>query len=143
MSNHTHQILRSRPDLAARWDDREGKATRWLKLTPSKDLNGNSEEPSESAIQAILNTPGRLKELRLRLPDVSWWMNYFSQHIAALSNREDEVTGHFWQSRFGSELLETDSSLVNCMNYVDLNPVRTGVAETPEESEFTGSAKVK
>ncbi|MEM7785390.1 MAG: hypothetical protein AAF623_18740, partial [Planctomycetota bacterium] len=72
MSNHTHQILRSRPDLASQWDDRE-IAKRWLILTPSKDQNGNPVEPSESNIQAILNTPGRVEKLRIRLSDVSWW----------------------------------------------------------------------
>ena len=30
MSNHTHQILRSRPDVAAKWDDRT-VAIRWLR----------------------------------------------------------------------------------------------------------------
>ena len=29
LSNHTHQILRSRPDIVATWSDRE-VATRWL-----------------------------------------------------------------------------------------------------------------
>ncbi|MEM9944048.1 MAG: hypothetical protein AAF939_21005, partial [Planctomycetota bacterium] len=50
--------------------------------------------------------------------------------IATLSNREDEVTGHFWQSRISSEVLKTETSLVNCMIYVDLNPVRAGIAES-------------
>ena len=138
MSNHTHQVLRSRPDIVAQWNDRE-VAIRWLKITPSKDKNGRPREPRESAIQCVLNEPGKVKQLREQLSDVSWWMKCFSQHIATRSNREDEVTGHFWEARFGSEVIESETSLLNCMIYVDLNPIRAGVAETPEESDFTGA----
>ena len=109
MSNHTHQILRSRPDIAAQWDDRT-VAIRWLRITPDYDAAGNPVEPNEHQIQAIINNRARLAVLRSRLSDISWWMRYFSHYMACRSNREDEVTGHFWESRFGSEVLESAAS---------------------------------
>ena len=45
MSNHTHQILRSRPDMVSQWDDRQ-VAQRWLRLTPQKDRLGNAIDPT-------------------------------------------------------------------------------------------------
>jgi len=123
MSNHTHQILRSRPDIVETWDDKE-IATRWLRLTPRRDKHGDPIEPAETDITMLVNNSELLAEIRLRLSDISWWMRYFSQHIACLANKEDEVSGHFWESRFGSELLMDDASVLACMVYVDLNPVR-------------------
>ena len=138
MSNHTHQILRSRPDIAATWDDRE-VVTRWLRITPKRDACGQPLEPTEAAINSLLNDPERVAQLRVRLSDVSWWMRYFSHYIAVRANHEDELSGHFWEARFGSEVLETEASILTCMIYVDLNPIRAGMATTPEDSDYTGA----
>lgn len=138
LSNHTHQILRSRPDIAQQWDDRE-VATRWLRITPKLNANGGGKEPTESEVNVLLNDAYQLAEIRARLSDVSWWMRYFSHYMAVRSNLEDEVRGHFWEARFGSEILDSNASVLACMIYVDLNPVRAQLAMTPEESDFTGA----
>ena len=56
MSNHSHQILRSRPDVVAQWDDCE-VALRWLRLTPKLDQRGNALEPTEDQIKALCSRP--------------------------------------------------------------------------------------
>jgi REP element-mobilizing transposase RayT len=138
MSNHTHQILRSRPDVVSQWDDCQ-VAQRWLRLTPKRDRQGNADEPSEAEITALANDQGYIAKIRVRLSDISWWMRYFSHHLACRANREDSLKGHFWESRFGSELLIDNASVLACMIYVDLNPVRAQMAATPEESDYTGA----
>ena len=138
MSNHSHQILRSRPDVAATWDDRT-VAIRWLSINARCDDAGEPKAPSEPKIQQIVGNPKLLAEIRLRLSDISWWMRSFAHNIAVRANKEDNVTGHFWESRFSHQVITQKADLLTCMIYVDLNPIRANMAQTPEESDFTGA----
>ena len=58
--------------------------------------------------------------------------------IARRANEEDGCKGRFWEGRFKCQRLADAGAVAACMAYVDLNPVRADLAETPEESEFCG-----
>jgi len=64
-------------------------------------------------------------------------MKCLAEPIAKRSNREEQVTGHFWEGRFKAQPLLDEMAIAACMAYVDLNPIRAGIAVTPEASEFT------
>ena len=64
-------------------------------------------------------------------------MSCLNQSIACQANLEDHVTGKFWEARFHSQALKTEEALLSCMAYVDLNPVRAGLADDLETSEYT------
>ena len=44
-----------------------------------------------------------------------------------------------WQGRFGSRRLPNDAALLVCSLYVNMNPIRAGIAATTEEAEFTST----
>jgi hypothetical protein len=64
-------------------------------------------------------------------------MRYLNEPIARKANKEDGFTGHFWESRYKSHALLSEEALLTCMAYVDLNPIRTSMCNTPEVSDYT------
>ncbi len=86
----------------AAWDDSQ-VARHWLLLCPKrKDADKRPEEPNEFELNAIRNDPAKLKEIRSRLSDVSWWMRLLSQKIAQRANHDDEEVGKFWWLKHGA-----------------------------------------
>ncbi|MEZ6136733.1 MAG: hypothetical protein R3C53_17695 [Pirellulaceae bacterium] len=141
MSNHFHLVLRSRPDVVQTWDDTE-VARRWYLLCPKrKHKDGTAKEPNEFELNSIRNDPDKLKEIRSRLSDISWWMRLLCQHVGQRANHETNETGKFWEARFRAVRLLDDSALLACVAYVDLNPIRAALAQTIEDSDFTSAKK--
>jgi hypothetical protein len=64
-------------------------------------------------------------------------MGGLNEFIARAANKEDRVKGRFWEARFKCQALLDEAAIAACMVYVDLNPIRAGLAGTPEESNFT------
>jgi REP element-mobilizing transposase RayT len=139
LSNHFHVVLRVRPDLAQGWSDDE-VAIRWRLLFPPRDeATGRQVEPGEHDLNMITSDPQRVVELRRRPASLSWFMRSLNEPIARAANREEKCSGRFWEGRFRSVALLDESAVLACSVYVDLNPIRAGIAETPEESEFTSA----
>ena len=133
MSNHFHLIVETDPNAPSQWSD-EQVATRWLALSTKA---GDADKPLAPRIAQLAENTQRINELRQRLGSLSWFMKYLKEPIARRANREDQCKGCFWESRFASQALLDDPAIVSSMVYVDLNPIRAGMAQTPETSAHT------
>jgi len=136
MSNHYHVVVRIDRERAQSWSEDE-VIERWstlygLPLLISRYRTGETQSPAEQdqALEIIT-------QWRERLHDLSWYMRALNEHLARKANAEDQCTGRFWEGRFKSQALLDEAGLLTCMAYVDLNPIRAGIAKTPETSEFT------
>ncbi|MCE9687172.1 transposase [Shewanella sp. AS16] len=136
MSNHYHLVLKidlaaqkglSPFDVVARWTTLfagNAIATRFLK--------GDSLSEGERMLLDSL-----IAEWQERLGSVSWFMRCLNEEIARKANREDGCKGVFWEGRFKSQALLDEQALLACMMYVDLNPIRAGIADSLQGSDYT------
>ena len=139
MSNHLHIVLRNRPDVVKSWSDDE-VARRWWKLFPKRrDESGEAAVPGDSDLSMITGDAEKLAEIRKRLSNIGWLMRCVAEPVARMANREDECTGRFWEGRYKCQPLLDEAAVAACMAYVDLNPIRAGIAKTPESSQFTSA----
>ena len=137
MGNHMHVILRNRPDVVETWSDQEIARRIWFLFPKRKDKDGKPCDPTEYELNMLTASKKVLAGFRTRLSDISWLMRQLAEHVAIKANKEDECTGRFWEGRFKSQPLLDEAAILACSAYVDLNPVRAAIAETPEQSDYT------
>jgi len=137
MGNHLHVILRNRPDVVAEWSDEEVARRIWNLFPKRKNDDGTPAEPTEFDLNILQASRQLIDEYRRRLSDISWLMRQLAEKIARLANEEDGCTGRFWEGRFKCQPLLDEAAILACAAYVDLNPVRAKIAETPEQSDYT------
>ncbi len=136
MSNHVHAVLFVDQAAAEAWT-LDQVIERWHTLFAGIPLS-HRYLSGEGLCQAELAQLREVAETwRERLMSISWFMRCLNEHIARLANAEDGCTGRFWEGRFKSQALLDEPALAACLAYVDLNPIRAGMAQTPEGSDHT------
>ncbi|AOW76148.1 transposase [Colwellia sp. PAMC 20917] len=136
MHNHLHIVLHVDSEPIERWSTDE-VLQRWHQLFKGTLLTQrySNKQPLDKCQLATVESTAEI--YKQRLIDISWFMRSLNEPIARQANREDQCTGHFWEGRFKSQALLDEGALLSCMAYVDLNPIRAGIAVTPEQSDFT------
>ena len=136
MSNHLHVVLRIDAEKAAEWSSLE-VVLRWHQLFKGTLLTQKFAKGDAMASYELATLNDTIAEYRRRLMNISWFMRTLNEPIARQANKEDKCTGRFWEGRFKSQALLDEAAVLACMAYVDLNPIRAKMADTPENSDFT------
>lgn len=58
-------------------------------------------------------------------------MKHVGQLHSQYMNRKYSRTGALWEGRFRSSLVQSESYLLACYRYIELNPVRAGMVDSP------------
>ncbi len=153
MYNHYHVVLHINREQALAWSELE-VVEHWHRLFKGSLLSQRFSQ-GEALSKAEQNTLSeQVCEWRSRLMSISWFMRCTNEPVAREANHEDKATGRFWAApahpcahgacaslhiggRFKSQALLDEKALAACMAYVDLNPIRARMADSPEQSDHT------
>ena len=138
MSNHYHIVLCVDTSRTSKWSD-EDILAKWEVLCPNYSKQKKKFREIHKAM--LLKDAERIEVLRQRLSSLPWFMRFINEPLARLANNEDDCKGRFWEGRFKSQQLLDENAVLAAMVYVDLNPIRAGIATDVTEAKYTSLQK--
>ena len=137
MSNHFHVLLHV-PDKQEVSDDELGRRMKYLyaeervdefmaKLKILRDVGQNetAERMKRSYVRRMYNLAEFVKSLK--------------QRVSLSYNRRHGRVGTLWEERYKSLLVDGEVGALKAVAaYIDLNPVRAGLAKDPKDYRFSG-----
>ena len=76
---------------------------------------------------------GWIPSLREKLSNISEFVREIKVGFTRYYNKMHNRRGYFWGDRFKSVIVENGETLINCLAYIDLNPLRACLADRPED----------
>ncbi len=75
----------------------------------------------------------KISHFRKKWASLSEFMKELKQKFSLYYNKKHKRKGTFWGERFKSLIVEKGETLINLLAYIELNPVRAGIAKRPED----------
>jgi putative transposase len=121
MGNHFHLLIEVFPE--DKYTDKEIK--RRLKAHYGKDRHIPNEQ---------------MEYYRKKLSSLANYMKEIKQAFSWHYNKKHDRRGTLWGERFKSVIVENGETLINCLAYIDLNPVRARLVKRPEDYRWCSLA---
>ena len=117
MSNHFHLLVEVSPVSMVSDDEVRQR----FRLLYGKD----AEFPDEL-----------LEDYRERFCSLSAYVKDIKQSFSLFYNKRKNRKGTLWGERFKSVIVQKGSTLINCLAYIDLNPIRAAIVQNPEDYKW-------
>jgi REP element-mobilizing transposase RayT len=143
MTNHFHLLLEvpDRDDLPALSEEELLEVLPLLYdsttvLTVAQELERARDSGNAEWRREILNRYER------RRGDLGLFLKDLKQRVTIYMNKRLHRTGTLWEGRYKSVLVEgSEAALLTVAAYIDLNPVRAGIVQNPEDYRWCGYAE--
>jgi hypothetical protein len=116
-------------------DKDKDKKKKKKKKKKDKEEEGGELEVEEGE-EEISNH--KLQKIKKQMADISEYVRAIKQTFSRWYNKMNNRTGYFWGDRFKSVLIEKGEALINCLAYIDLNPVRAKIVKRSEDYRWSG-----
>jgi REP element-mobilizing transposase RayT len=116
MGNHLHLLVKMHPGKG--YSDEEIR--RRFKLYYGDGSRGELQD-------------SQIPYFREKWESLSEYIKEIKQGFSRFYNKLHQRKGFFWSERFKSVIVEQGEVLINCLAYIDLNAVRAGIVERPEQ----------
>ena len=80
---------------------------------------------------------GKIKDFRKKWSSLSAFVKEIKQSFSRYYNKQNGRKGYLWGDRFKSVIVQDGRTLVNCLAYIDLNPVRANIVQRPEDYRWS------
>jgi putative transposase len=118
MGNHFHLLVKMLPDS----DFSDGEVKKRCRLYYGEDY-----------VFPVDN----MAFFRTKLGSLSEFVRDVKVNFTRYYNRQHNRRGYFWGDRFKSVIVDKGETLVNCLAYIDLNPLRANIVDRPEEYRWS------
>jgi len=110
-----------------------------VKMIPETDF---SDEDIQKRFEAFFGdsrefAEGQIPYWREKLSSLSEFVRDIKVGFARYYNRRHNRRGYFWGDRFKSVIVDKGETLVNCLAHIDLNPLRAGIVDRPEDYRWS------
>ena len=124
MGNHFHLVVRIHP----------GEGYSDVEVKRRYSIYYQDDDKREEPL------PGQIAMFRHKWEQLSEFVKEIKQTFSRYYNKRHNRCGFFWSDRFKSVLVEDGETLINCLAYVDLNPIRAGLVERPDDYRWSSLA---
>ena len=124
MGNHVHLLIRMIPDRYFSDDD--------IKKRYARFYGDTAPFPVENGVDDDGKNKGLLY-YRKKWSSLAKFMQEIKQTFSRYYNKRHDRRGTLWGERFKSVIVEEGNTLINCLAYIDLNPLRAGMVNKPED----------
>ena len=144
MGNHIHilvEVPEAPEDRGQSWSDDEF-LRHLTKLYYGDRYRAIERELKHLRKQGRDSEAGELRDMFfVRMWDLSQFMKTLKQRFTQWFNRKHSRDGYLWSDRFRSVLVESGHAARIVAAYIDLNAVRAGIVESPEDYRWCGYAE--
>ncbi len=137
LSNHLHIVIRNRPDIVKSWSDRD-VAMKWLRIFPVVESMNNWPTLPTTMSKDWLKIQNASRSFAPTLGPFLVYESLVRTH-SSHGQPPRRSHGHFWEGRFKAIAITDEAALLACSVYVDLNPIRAALAQTPEQAIHTSA----
>ena len=79
----------------------------------------------------------KISNLRRKWSSLSEFIKDIKQNFSRYYNKKNGRKGYLWGERFKSVIVQDGRTLVHCLAYIDLNPVRANIVKRPEDYRWS------
>ena len=127
--HHVIQRGNNRQPIVLDEADRKMLYSLWLEESPRHKVAVNAYVLLDNHFHLLLTPPSE-EAMSLMMQSVGRsYVRYF--------NKRHNRTGTLWEGRYKSSVLDSEAYLLTCMSYIDLNPVRAGIVDAPENFDWS------
>jgi REP element-mobilizing transposase RayT len=143
MSNHFHLLVTVSEDAAAKADSTELAHRLWTVNTGEFRKRSDEGSRQKMGMKRIMLQETGQEKARERLSSISRFTQDLKQYFARYFNQKNQRLGCLWGSRFKGVIISHGNAQLACSAYVDLNPVRAGIVQRPEDYRWCSLGLLK